>query len=118
MAARSRVSFPGLPERFPHIGLTEEWYSGRPVRLGGDEYVQFRARTPWIMLTMRHDAIGEHARWAMDLSVKYHRPSPWRFWSIKDLDSPLDHRTFRVSGFERLLARLLAYYAMWRAIVG
>jgi hypothetical protein len=107
----------GMPERFPFIGLTQEWYSGPPVRLG-DEYVQFRARTPWVMLSLRQDAIGEHARWAMKMSVKYDRPPAWRFWSIKDLNSPLDHRTFRLSGVDRALGRLVAYYAVWRAIVG
>jgi hypothetical protein len=106
----------GLPERWPLIGLTEEWYSGPPVRLGG-EYVQFRARTPWVALMLRRDAIGEHARWAYDMTLKYGRPQrPWRFWSIKDLASPVDVRVFRLGPVDRALGWALTVLCLLAAL--
>lgn len=97
-------------------GLTEEWYSAPPLRLGRHDYVRFRARTPWIVLSHRADFLGEHARWAMGLTFKYNRPSPWRIWTVKDLRPVMDVQTFQLGPVERVLGRVLAVWAALAAI--
>lgn len=102
----------GLPEEWPHVGFTEEWYESLPIRWAG-EYAVARGRTPWMRWYFDRGPIGEHARWVVDLSLKYERFHPWKFWSLKDLEPAIGMRFFTVSPLERGLGWALTAVALW-----
>lgn len=109
----SRWALEQMPERFPFIGLVDEWYEARPLRVGKTYFVA-RARTPWALLLNEKDAWGEHARWALHMSLKYHRTPTWKFWRIED--SAFDMRVFELSWLDRALGWLLTAAAIWKAV--
>lgn len=105
----------GLPESWPFIGLTDEWYESEPIPWLDGEYAVARARTPWVRWYFDRGYMGEHARWALDLSVKYDRPKAWKFWTVKDLEPAIGMRFFRIGLLDRIGGSLLTAVALYAA---
>lgn len=90
-------------------------YATRALRLGRREYMVVYGLSPAIPLLLhRNEFIRDHASWVLKMEHKYDRR--WKWWQLT-VPPPISTVAFvNVRPVDVVIGRLLAWWALWRAV--